>query len=329
MPPAVILGCLTSIRVIGPLAGLLIVGFYLVRRERRSWWPILIYGLIAVITLWITWPYLWDSPFVRMVEVILHMANNPQILPVLFNYEVYLSTDLPRVYMPIQMAITLTEPVWPFFIAGLGVIVWKMLTRGLDWRSLIWVLAWFFVPVLYVLGLKPPMYDNFRHFLFILPPVFIIAGFVFQALLQHSLPKWIPAVVFLIAVLPGIYGILTTHPYEYAYYNNMVGGLNGVFRRFETDYWLTCYKDLVPQLKKNPDGPENLYVLRQPANAGYYAPGGFLIKRYEPDEPQVTSGDYLLLTTRSNMDLIHQPEAPVVLQVEKNGAVLCVIKQIP
>jgi hypothetical protein len=330
--PAVLIGCLTSIRIIGPLAGLFILGYFLLRLENRTWWPMMIYVMIALVTLWVTWPYLWDSPLLKFIEVLRHMANNPQILPVLFNYVVYPSNQLPGEYLPMMMWFTLTEPIWLFFFVGLGLAVWQMMKGSLDWRSFIWITAWLLVPLVYVLWRKPPMYDGFRHFLFLLPPVFIISGLAFKELFRFINLQWVRSLLILGAILPGILGIVQTHPYEYAYYNSAAGGLAGAFRRFETDYWLTCYKELVPQLEQhNPssEGMRKLLVHRQPANARYYLPEGFEVVRYEPDDPQVESGDYLLLTTRSNVDLAHQPAAPVVLKVEKNGAELCVIKQIP
>jgi hypothetical protein len=40
--------------------------------------------------------------------------------------------------------------------------------------------------LVYVLVEKPPMYDGFRHFLFSIPPVFAIIGFVFQFLYEKA-----------------------------------------------------------------------------------------------------------------------------------------------
>jgi hypothetical protein len=44
-------------------------------------------------------------------------------------------------------------------------------------------------------------------------------------------------------VAPGVLGILTLHPYEYTYFNSLVGGTDGASRRYETDYWCTSYRE--------------------------------------------------------------------------------------
>jgi hypothetical protein len=172
------------------------------------------------------------------------------------------------------------------------------------------------------------MYDGFRHFLFILPPVFIVIGFTFQALLERLPRSWMVVPLAVFSILPGWLGIRQMHPYEYAYFNQFVGGVTGAFRRFETDYWLTCYKELLPQVKMTAD-TGTLFVLRQPANAQLYAPETLKIQRFNPDEDEPVRGDYLLLPTRANNDLLYYPEAPVVYQVQKNGAIFCLVKQIP
>lgn len=330
--PGLLLGALTSIRVIGPLAGIFVLGYFLLKRERRSWWVMIFYGGVAIVTLYATWPYLWEAPIANFLGVFRHMANNPQILPVLFNGQIYPSNQLPWQYLPVLLAISLTEPTLVLAFLGAGISIRAMLRGTVQWRTFLWMLGWFFLPLVYVLWRRPPMYDGFRHFLFILPPLFIFAGFAFQAFMRTIRPRWTYWAVILAALLPGWLGIWKMHPYEYIYYNTLVGGVGGAFRRFETDFWLTCYKELVPQLQQLHDESSedlNLYVLRQPANAKYYLPEGFDVLRYEPDDPRIKSGDYLLLTTRANADLIHQPNAPVVLRVEKNGAVLCVVKQVP
>ena len=120
------------IRLVGPLAGVLVVGYFLLRRERRSWWPIFLYPVAAGIVLLISWPYLWESPIMRFIEVLRHMANNPQILPVLFEGQVLASNQLPWVYMPTLMLYTMTEPAVILFIAGFGVVLFNLLRRKID-----------------------------------------------------------------------------------------------------------------------------------------------------------------------------------------------------
>src|SRR5699024_10841852 len=119
--PAIILGMTTSIRVLGPLAGMLVLGYAVWKLGRRltGFLPaFVLYGVVAVLAMFATWPFLWEDPAQRFLDVFRLMSDNPTTLSVLFDGEVYRAGELPRRYMPFMLAATLTEPVWLLFVAG-------------------------------------------------------------------------------------------------------------------------------------------------------------------------------------------------------------------
>jgi hypothetical protein len=173
------------------------------------------------------------------------------------------------------------------------------------------------------------MYDGMRHFLFILPAIFIIAGFAFESLNELIKKKWISTLSLVIVVLPGIIGIISLHPYEYTYYNSFIGGTDGAFRHYETDYWLTCYKEAVEKFNKLETQPVNLYVHREADVAQPYAAQNIKVLDERGAENQIQSGDFLLINTRSNEDRKSFHEAPTILSIGRTGATFCIIKEIP
>ena len=325
----ILLGLVISIRVIGPLAGVLVFLYFLCKPGRHSLGGMTIYLISASLALYIAWPYLWSSPVARFIDVLQHMSHNPKILPVLFNGVVTPSDKLPITYLPVMLGITLTWPVWPLFITGLWAFWSRIKTRQIDWRSILPIVLWFLVPFLYVLVIRPPMYDGYRHFLFILPPVFIIGGLAIQAIWERISNSWYRALTLAVLVVPGVIGLVRLHPYEYTYYNLLVGETGGAFRHYETDFWLTCYKELMPQLDEQASESATLFVYRQPSIANEYAPPGLIIERYDPEDDRTFTGSFLLLTTRANVDLYQHPEAPEILSVERDGAKYCLVKEIP
>jgi hypothetical protein len=170
----IILGMVVSIRVIGPLAGVLVCLYFIFKPGRHSFAGMVIYAGVAMLAMYLVWPYLWEAPLAHFIKVIQHMSHNPQTLPVLFNGVVYPSDKLPNTYLPLMLGITLTWPVWPLYISGLVLFGIKIKSKRVDWRSLFPIFLWFLGPFIYVLIVRPPMYDGYRHFLFILPPVFIL-----------------------------------------------------------------------------------------------------------------------------------------------------------
>jgi len=292
------------------------------------------YGFIAIIAMLVTWPFLWESPVARFLEVLKLMSDNPTTLSVLFAGDVYRAGELPRRYLPFMLATTLTEPVWILFICGVFIGYWKLFTERSEIKTsklttLTLTLLWFILLLAYVLIRRPSMYDGLRHFLFILPPIFIFTGFTFEFLFQHIAINWLRAAIVLVLFFPGLAGILKLHPYEYTYYNSLIGGTSHVFRNYETDYWLTCYKEAVETIDKRLDEPFNLYVHREAYIADYYADAETNIHELRGALQEVKSGDYILVNTRTNEDRRVFKDAETVLQIGRGDAVFCMIKRIP
>lgn len=380
---AFFLGITTSIRVLGPLAGLLVFAYFVIRvlqekdlRVSMSPWSMLVaYGLIASVSMFLTWPYLWENLFERFFEVLKIMSDNPTTLSVLFGGEVYRAGELPRRYLPFILATTLTEPIWPLFVFGVAFGYLKLLTQNIkavinyvevnsveaetqdadrpqvvkqfqpervqvlpfpnrtmkivQLSSLTLVLLWFVLLLAYVFIRRPSMYDGLRHFLFILPPIFIFTGFTLEYLFRIIAASWLRAGMALVLVLPGLIGIFKLHPYEYTYYNSFVGGTSKAFRNYETDYWLTCYKESVEQLEEDIDGTFDLYVHREAYIAEYYAAPNTRVHELRGAVSEVESGDYVLVNTRTNEDRRVFKDAPSILQIGRGDAVFCIIKEIP
>lgn len=359
--PAVVLGITTSIRVLGPLAGLLVLA-YAIWRFGKSFpaflFALATYGVIAMLAMFITWPFLWENPLENFVGVFRLMSDNPTNLSVLFGGEVYRAGELPRRYMPFMLAATLTEPVWPLFAVGViagyyqlfrryrnptrslpesdSTESWTSLRSSLDLEetrnkivSLTLVFLWLVILLAYVLLRKPAMYDGLRHFLFIVPPIFIFTGFAFEFLHKYLVSSWLYAGLVSLTLLPGILGFLRLHPYEYTYYNSFVGGTAGVFRQYETDYWLTCYKDAVESFEQAVTPPVNLYVHREAYIADFYADENFSVHELRGALNEVQPGDYVLVNTRTNEDRRVFKDASPVVEVGRGEALFCQIKQVP
>ena len=328
---AFFLGIATSIRVLGPLAGVL-VGIYALSQIKKVTLTHFIkhlaaYVILTILTAFIVWPYLWTNPLQKFIEVFGFMSDNPTQLKVLFNGTIYPADELPRRYLPTLLGFTLTEPVWFLFGIGLMLGFWKSSNRQRLMLAL--TLLWFIIPAAYVILRKPPMYDGFRHFLFMLPPLFIFTGFAFEKLFNVLKNRWVPAALMAILLAPGIFGALQLTPYEYAYYNTFAGGTSGAFRRYETEYWLTCYREAVLKFNKVAPQGSQLFVKREPYIAAAYAAPNITIRDYREEFGQIQTGDFVLVNTRTNEDLQTFSDAAVFLSIQRGDATFCEIKQIP
>jgi hypothetical protein len=296
--PAIFLGIATSIRILGPLAGLL-VALYAFRKNGMRAIPTLVsYVAFAFAAVYATWPYLWPDPIGRLVESLRVMSQYPWPGQVLFNGMQYESTDIPYSYLPVLLGIQLTEPIWVLFIAGLAVAIVGFVKRREHIELLALTLLWFALPLAGFIVSRTPLYDNFRQVFFILPPIFMLAGVVFEKVKKPFLQIALIA----LAILPGVVDGIRLHPYEYIYYNRFISGETGAFRRFELDYWGTSYREAAdwlnevapPDVNVWVDGPAHLLdmYLRNDLN---------LYSTYEIERAE--QYDYVVSTTRYNLDL--------------------------
>lgn len=321
--PAILLGFTTSIRILGPFAGL-IVAYYALRNTQHTTrksivFVITMYAVIAIIAMYLTWPYLWTNPIGHFIESIKTMSLYPWTGKVLFNGNEYLSTTLPYSYLPVLLGIQLTETLWALTLIGLVVaIVGSTKKRELVELTIIW----FIIPFVGFIILRSALYDNFRQILFILPPIFWMAGVAIEKVKKPALQIALIA----LAVLPGIADGIRLHPYEYIYYNRFIGGVNGAQNNFELDYWGTSYREAAEYVNEI-----------APANAIIWVEGpSHLFELYAREDLKIYSDheieradhyDYVIATTRYDLDKSSYPNAKIIYEIVRGDAILTVIKQ--
>lgn len=285
LPAALALGVALSIRVSAGFAGLL-VSLFLLWKERRSSLPgLAAYWIIAFSLCYLTWPYLWGDPIRRFVTATRVMTSFGDRYG-LFRGVVLPSTDLPWDYLPTLLSIQLTEPAILLALTGLATLVPISRLAGEKRSFVAVILLWFFVPLLASMIGRVPMYNNFRQVLFALPPIFLTAGlgisFVWRYLRRTV---WVVAFGGLI-LLPGLVAIARLRPYEYIYYNSLVGGNKSAEGQFAQDYWCTSVREAMDYINKE-------------------APAGALVAIQDPFQVAKTFArpDLQLLHTR------HHPKA--------------------
>ncbi len=313
------LGVTTSIRILGPLAGLLVAIYAWQKRGKQSLPMLAGYAGLALAAMLATWPYLWPNPLAHLVESLRVMSEYPWRGQVLFNGVYYASTNLPRSYLPVLLALQLTEPIWPLFVLGLA-MPWKnkyLLTASA---------LWFALPLAALMATRSPLYDNFRQVIFILPPVFFIGGLSLDWLFARLTRPLVRVVIIVALALPGIFAGIQLHPYEYIYYNSFIGGIPGAQGRFELDYWATSYRAAMNYLNDVAIANSKVFIAGPYYLAGLYARPD--LKIYTDADLASQSFDYAIITTRYGLDKTDLPDAQVIGVIERDGAALSVIKKL-
>ncbi len=358
---AILLGATVSIRVLGPLAGCIVAFYALARCFKRAAPSVTAYAALTILVAYLTWPYLWFSPIGNFVGSLDLMSKYVWTLPVLFNGTFYTPDKLPRFFLPEMFAIQLTEPVLVLLLVGLVVILLglrkdqifdklrKWMRRKADQGNIVpthssetttlpagpryfsaefaGLVLWFALPVAAPVFFGSTVYDNFRQFIFVLPPLLLIAGIGLNAIFSKWNNTILKVIILLAVIAPGVYAGVRLHPYEYVYYNSLVGGTGGAYRKFELDYWVTSYEEAGHIL--NQIAPPNARVI-------VFGPDSIINNYTRPDIKLVTpqdainlniKADYYVSSTRWNFD-VRCPGGKTVAEIGREGAVFTVIKQL-
>ena len=320
-------GLTNSIRVGGLLVGFLVCLLFILRFRSASVLPILFYGVVGISTTYLTWPFLWRDPLAKSIEVIRVMMNFRHPGTQLFEGNYYHPWELPRIFLPKMMAIQFTIPLVVLFLIGVVLVIFQIT----EWKKslsqeLLVIVLWFSIPMTLYLILRTPIYNNFRQLLFIIPPLFVIVALAIKFVLTY-LTRWPLRIGLVIMILlPGVIGIIQLHPYEYIYYNQFIGGVNGAKGEYHLDYLCSSYAEGTHYLNSVAESNSKVAVAWEMHLVNPYARDDLRLFAVTTEEEVLEiNADYLIACTRFGEFF---PNVPVEYSVERDGGALTTIKKI-
>lgn len=324
----ILLGLTISIRVLGPLPGIIIILYLALTLRQKSIPAILAYLFYATLATFLTWPYLWTAPIAHFMESIVLMSNFPWSGHVLFNGHDYTTSNLPISYLPILMNIQLTEILLFLIYFGCIVLIWSILYKRVRLDLMLVVSVGALLPLAGLIISHASMYDNFRQLLFVIPPLILLAGIALDILFTVLKPTVIRMFLLLALTLPGIYAITRLHPYEYIYYNAFVGGIRGADGNFELDYWRTSLPKAILELNKIAIPNAKVVVTGFIGNIMPYVRTDLTIEKLGDDPKTMEGGyDYAVLAGHFTADRLY-PTGKMLLSVKCDEVVLSAVKTV-
>jgi hypothetical protein len=178
--------------------------------------------------------------------------------------------DMPWSYLPTLFALQLPEVLLALLFAGIVGTVMSLSRSGVPARRktiLLMLTLAATLPLVIAMVKRPALYNGIRHFVFVIPPMTVLAGVAFgRAMnwLKQNRRSWQPAAlaVFAFGLLLPLSEMYRLHPYEYTHFNHIAGTVRSADNFFMLDYWGLA-------LKQASDGLREELVERQEA-----APGG-------------------------------------------------------
>jgi hypothetical protein len=254
-----LLGFTISIRAIAGFVGLLVSGYWIYRFRERSIGLLLIYWVTAGVVSYETWPYLWETPLLSFVES-LAFHSEFRIHDVLYRGVTFPSNDLPWHFLPTLFTLQITPFVIPILLVGIYSAVRAVRRNEVDFAILLMISIWFLVPFAGTFLPGTVQFNNFRHMLFVIPPLFVFFGFGLKLIMDAVRSRWVRLVMVTVLLVPGIMGIINLHPYEYAYFNVYAGGIEGAYEDYDTEYWCTSFRKAMKYVNDNADPGATIFV---------------------------------------------------------------------
>lgn len=198
------------------------------------------------------WPNAWHSPFLHPFKAATYAMHFDAVYAVLFRGTFQDSNQLPWDYLVTYLALTLPIPLLILAVWG-HLVLWRR-AKGSIPASLtglgLMFLLWF--PLVYFALARPNIYDGMRHFLFMLPAVAVLAGIAAADCVERlsTAPRWLVLPGVVVLLLSAVPAMVRLHPYQSSYYNWLAGSRTTLPERYETDYWLSSYREAAVWIKE-------------------------------------------------------------------------------
>lgn len=212
--------------------------------------------LLAYVIMILAWPWAALAPL-NPIRGLLAFSEFHYGIRTILAGNVYEMAHVPRLYVPIYILIRV--PLVMLFGATLGMmlVLLPRLATGstqLQQRDIGLVLLTVILPLACQAIWGGPAFDGLRHFLFVIPALAILSGIGLDTTLTAL-------ATYNRVVASGALGAVTAcfllnavtlfrlHPYEYLFYNAIVGGLEGASRRYVLDYWFDSMPEAIHELE--------------------------------------------------------------------------------
>ena len=197
------------------------------------------------------WPYALANPITNPINALNTLTNFPIGIKTLFEGKKIFSTQLPWNYVPKYVLVS--TPL--FFLLGLLIftLIFAFSRKHFKQRYLLVLLFVGLFPLMYGIYKNSAFYNGWRHTTFIYPPLLVLAAVGFEYVFQKLRGVGQQILAGLLAVLCALplWFMTKNHPYQYTYYNELIGGTKGAYAQYETDYFAASTREIADWMKQN------------------------------------------------------------------------------
>jgi hypothetical protein len=214
--------------------------------------------LLGYLVMGLIWP--WSiidpaNPF-RALTYFSHFFEKPW--KELFDGAIVSVPDMPWSYLPTLFALQLPEVLLALLGAGIVATLASLVRTQVDPRRktvLLMLTLAATLPLVIAMVKRPALYNGIRHFIFVIPPMAILAGVAFAAIFD-----WLKshggktqaafAALFAVGLVLPFTEMVRLHPYQYTHFNYIAGTVRGADDRYMLDYWGLALKQASEGLRQ-------------------------------------------------------------------------------
>ena len=227
---------------------------------------VLVPGLVlGYLVMGLIWPWSImapDNPF-QALTYFSHFFEKPW--KEMFDGALVSVPDMPWSYLPTLFALQLPEVLLGLTIAGVAGALVVLPRDDVTARRktiLLMLASAATLPLLIAMVKRPALYNGIRHFIFVIPPMTVLAGTAFAwgiNWLGENRRSWQPVAVaaFAFGLMLPLAEMIRLHPYQYTHFNLIAGTVRGADDRYMLDYWGLALKQASDGLREEiADRPE-------------------------------------------------------------------------
>ena len=176
----------------------------------------------------------------------------------LFNGAIVSVPDMPWSYLPTLFALQLPEVMLGLLGAGIAGTFVALMRSNVDTRRksiLLMLTLAATLPLIIAMVKRPALYNGIRHFIFVIPPMAVLGGVAFAAIIGWLKERSRPAqavfvAMFLLGLMLPLNEMIRLHPYQYTHFNHIAGTVRAADDRYMLDYWGLALKQASEGLRQ-------------------------------------------------------------------------------
>lgn len=216
-------------------------------------------------------PLYWHDPIRNFAASVYLMSKFPWDGLVVFMGTAIPASQLPWYYLPVWIVISTPILYTILFLVGTLKIFTNIIKSIRNIKKIneiyLYLLIWFFSPLLLITVLHSTVYDAWRHVYFIYPAFLIISIFGLRAIISFILKyfkrKLFTLIIWTIVFVSMVNTLLfmyLNHPFENVYFNPILRiNPQNIEGKFETDYGGLSYKQGLEWILKN-DTSDKIHI---------------------------------------------------------------------